>query len=826
MSLNVASTGTDARRLLELLAVLLVSASAIGLLLLRLGMFDAAPVWVAGALCVFWYCHVTAKRPALDNYPIPAWHLVVVVLIGLLFRLPPYAYILGGQDQGIYMNAAMELARTGSLLPVDPVMDRISDPAILETYRHSNYIGDYLPGIYSTPEGLRFQFYHLFPVWLALFGDGFGPQLAVYGLTFLSLVSLLFFYRLAQLITGSASAGLLAGVLLATNPLHAFFSKFPVTEVPTLAFSLMSFSLLLSYWRTPHSEGGRRLIWLSAAAMTCLFFTRISGFMYMPFVAAISIIGALYDTNMSRTRGLVAWTAVVFAGYAASIAYGLKWSSSYSNDIYRLSFGMLAGIDGKSLLFTLMVVGVIAWLLALAGARHSATAPAGRALLSAGQRFLPYVGILVALVGAYRAYRLGYTDAYASDAWVGQRFGLSHQGVRALMSTSLIASAIYLSPFIFLAYFSAAFSARRSVLVSALLLFTTFFIGVVLLLQGVLAYQPYYARYLVSEWIPYALLLVVCGCVADERARGRLGAALLLGGLFCAGLSFAQIGKQEHAGVSESMESLTARFDSGDLILIDGAMNAPAAHELKTSLRFTYGLNVATVTRKTLDPEYVVGLAGPYDDVYLLANTDYRIAGFHEVDSVRFTEHAYKHAASPPMSLVARNDGKVRIFKFNAATADPLRLHAGFGQRRNGNAMLTDGWSTPEPWGVWSNGKLAHIEVDASALDLTGAKALVLTLSGRAFVTGKSPRQRITVLVAGTQVGTAVVEYPKTHVELKTELPVDSIGSGRRLLLELQLPDATAPRTLGYSADARILAFGVERITLEAKQGATALPDG
>ena len=394
------------------------------------------------------------------------------------------------------------------------------------------------------------------------------------------------------------------------------------------------------------------------------------------------------------------------------------------------------------------------------------------------------------------------------------------------MSTSLVASAIYLSPFIFLAYFSSAFSASRSVLLSALLLFTTFFMGIVLLLQGVLAYQPYYARYLVSEWIPYALLVVVCGCVADERARGRLGAALLLGGLFCAGLSFAQIGKQEHAGVSESMERLTARFDGGDLILIDGAMNAPAAHELKTTLRFTHGLNVATVTRKDIDPEYLRGLAGPYDDVYMLANANYSIAGFHEVDSVRFTEQAYKHTASPPMSLVVRNDGKVRVFKFNATAADPLRLRADFGQRWDGNPMLADGWSTPEPWGVWSNAKVARIDVDASALDLTHTKVLVLTLSGRAFVTDKSPRQRISVLLAGTAVATEVVEYPKTRVELRAELPVDRIGAARRLSLELQLPDAVAPRALGYSADARILAFGVERIVLEAKQEVGALSGG
>lgn len=205
---------------------------------------------------------------------------------------------------------AMELARSGGLSPLDPVLGAINDPAVLEAYRGGNYQPTiFLPGVYTTADGLEFQFYHLFPVWLALLGDVFAPQGSSYGLTLLSLVSLLFFQRLAHLISGRASVGLVAGLLLAVNPLHAFFSKFTVTEVPTLAFSTISFVFLLSYWRSSSSQRHGRQLIVSALALGLLFMTRISGFMYLPFVFAVSAAVAIFDPDHGRRRGLLAWSA-------------------------------------------------------------------------------------------------------------------------------------------------------------------------------------------------------------------------------------------------------------------------------------------------------------------------------------------------------------------------------------------------------------------------------------------------------------------------------------------------------------------------------------
>src|SRR3546814_12503536 len=118
------------QRWLELLAVLVVTVSVIGLVAARLGMFNAAPIWVSGILLAYGYHCWTACSPRLSLCLVPTWHVIAVVGIGLLFRLSPYAWILGGQDQGVYVNMAMELAHTGGIDTVHDILAQIIDPII------------------------------------------------------------------------------------------------------------------------------------------------------------------------------------------------------------------------------------------------------------------------------------------------------------------------------------------------------------------------------------------------------------------------------------------------------------------------------------------------------------------------------------------------------------------------------------------------------------------------------------------------------------------------------------------------------------------------
>lgn len=794
------STDLNSGRALELSAVLIIATSAVGLVAARLGVFDAPPIWMAGFLATTLYHRLTVRSTSQLAESVPLWHIAVVLIVGLLFRLTPDAYILGGQDQGVYVNMGMHLARTGGLVPLDEVLARITDPAVRDIYRVSNYTPVFLPGVYAEGPGLTFQFYHLFPVWLALFGDGLGPAAAVYASTFFSLVSLLFFQRLAHQLTGSARAGLFAGVLLAVNPLHAFFSKFPVTEVPTLAFSLIAFVFLLAFWEH-RDKGATRFVAISAAAMLMLFMTRITGFMYMPFVTFIVLLALIFESNPATRRALLWWAWAVAGAYAISVFYGLKWSAPYVRDIYAAAFGSVLGQRWQLILMPLAAAGLaslaVLWWLVLRG---SPLIVRLRGPIGSSMVLLPVAAVLAAIWGAYNAYRLGFTDFYAGDPWLDQKFDLSHRGWKSVLSTSLGAFALYLSPFMLAAFFLATFRRKAPPVLSALMFFAVCFFGIAMVVTWKVYYHPYYARYLLSELLPYAILLIITVWASAPKGSMRvsLGALLALGGIYTAVLSAAQLGKSEHEGVAASIDKLTSRFDFGDLVLVDRELGLPPANELKTTLMFTKGFKVATVSgADLLSAAYLSELGLTFDESYLLTRRAGAIKGFVEIDVVHFTERAFAHGAAPPVSVWPRIDSTLRVMKYVGTTDRML-----FGSRRT-NSALGSGWSTPEQWGVWSNATSARINLRADGLDCSGREDAQLVISGRAYVTPGTPVQRISVLTDGELLSQTAVEYPQTSVVLVARLPP------RVSEIELRMPDAVSPHSLGASADTRLLAFGI-----------------
>lgn len=813
MTASGAYARMDARRLLELLAVLIIVLSVVGLAAARLGMFHAPQIWLIGLLGTFGYHRLTSARavPAIESPPY--WHLALVLGIALVFRLTPYAYVLGGQDEGVYFNMAMHIAHTGGLQPVDNVLAEISDPAILEHYRHANYRPTlYLPGVYANGEGLEFQFYHLFPVWLALFADIFGVEGAGYGLTMLSLASILYFQRLAHLISGRAGVGLLAGLLLAVNPLHAFFSKFPVTEVPTVAFSAMSFVFLLEYWRSAQTQQSRRYLAISIAALGLLFLTRISGFMYLPSVVAIGAAALLFDPVADRRRDISLWTVLVVMVYAFSVLDGLKWSGSYSEDIYAMAFAHAFGEHWKALIAATAIAGVLGWTALWALAHNEVARSRIRSIALSATTLLPFVAMGLVALAVYKAYRLGYTDAYAADPWLGKRFQLAHQGAESVFSTSLAAAGVYLSPFILVAGLVAAFLVRRNAILLLLLFFVVCFLGYIAVMQWALPYQPYYARYLLSEFVPYLMLLAVCAwaLLGHGRLRVALGAALVLGGVYCGVLSSMQIGKSEHGGVLESLGHVVSHVDRGDLVVVDQAMGSPPVYDIKTALVFTYGLNVATMTSaEAAGGKYRDTLFDQYDEVYLLTRTPNAPAGFHAFDSVNFQERAFRTGATPPIETYLRNDSRLFVHKWDPQSPDAVYVR--FAAGRAGARLLGAGWSTPEPWGVWTSGRTAHFRLGVRSLRENKPDKPFLRIVGRAYVSTQSPVQRIRVSMAGKIVAESEVRFPQQHVQIDVPLAGSDLG-GDHLELAVETPDAVSPSALGNSSDTRVLAFGLQEV--------------
>lgn len=781
---------------LERLLVFVLAAGFSGLLLAMAGQFTAPAAWVLGALLA-WIYHRWAPWEAGSGLALA--QVLPVLLLALFFRVQPFDYVLGGQDQGVYTAMAAELVQTQDLSVRDDELSTLSAAGQRANYVRDNYTVPFLPGVYSDPEhglALEFQFYHLFPVWLAMFGGVFGMAAAGYGLVVLGLLSIVCFQRLALALSGSERIGMLAAGLLAINPLHAFFSRFPVTEVPTLAFSTAGFAFLVMYANSTSSQRPRRWLALSVAAFMALFLTRISGFMYLPLFGLVALAALLLDPDRRRGHDLNLWALATVAAYALSVAYGLLWSGEYSRAIYEASFSMLGGAHWPQLVALFFLLGVGLWACAWRWPQHPVLRHLARGL-DAGRAWLGPLLMLVLALGAWRAWRLAFSDHYLQDPWLSQFPGLVGQGWSSLGHSSLVVVLMYLGPLVFLAV-AALMMARLPARAALLGVFVLCFITYAALLNWTVPYQPYYARYFCSELVPYALLFAACGLawIDSERLRRVLAASLVLSALWFLPLSWKQVGKQENAGARESIARLAAFADEGDVILLDN-FHGPGFYpkEVKTALVYQFGRHVVSIGDRSLaDFGYLQAVADAYDDVFLVTEARRAPAGFVRVDAVRLRAKGFKHTDHPPSKLVTSLDANLRVFRLQQpsfapgsfqdidAATDPRVLHQ-VGLRRSGVGMVADGRAGYLAYGPYlalepGSYKLA-LRGDLAEGRAGGAEVEVAYSHGEQVIAGRLIQAGQGGLPEGVlaELGFEVPESGASDLEVRVKVTADSAMS-------------------------------------------------
>ncbi len=657
---RVREIALEPSRFLDLVAVFVVATSIFGLATALGGFFLPVQVVLLALLVVAGYAWVTRARASQDEPACSSlkWrHIILLVLVCLFFRLAPYHYVFGGQDQGIYVNMAAHIARTGSVEVTDPVLARLPAGAVRSRYVQDNYAAVYLAGIYGTrtpgarEPGVEFQFYHLFPVWMAVFEGFFGPRGGVYALTFFAVLSILFCYRLVFTLTRNAGAAAVAGSLLALNPLHAFFSKWPVTEVPTLAFSLMAFCYLALAWQSKESRRLRdRWLIFSALSFLCLFTTRISGFMYVPILLTIAVAALLSDADARRRRAVTTWAGAVLAFYAFSVWYGLNWSGRYANDVYQISFSRLFGDHWKAGLLTCALAAIVAWVAAAVLSNTRRFRPGLKSTLAVASNWVGALTLLVLLLGSYKIFLLGFTDRYVADPGIGLRWNLANQGWASVPPSSLIAAAVYLFPPVFIASIAFAWCRWTEPGMRLLSFFLLTVLAYLALLQWTVPYQPYYARYLLSEFVPYAIIFVVCGWsfLSVGAVKKAVAACLLLSGIWSGLFSGAQLGKNENEGAYEGLANIASRVGDNDVLLLS-ADGFSWLSQVKTALVCTFGRNVITARKDSIsDNAYLAGVQSVYDNVFLLSSRPTSRRGFDPRTTIRLSVESFRRSHHPP----------------------------------------------------------------------------------------------------------------------------------------------------------------------------------
>lgn len=350
------------------------------------GQFNHAVIGVVGWLIVLTYLWQRCAEPARATkarrlvYPTARdlLALLIIAAASVLYFVPAKQSILGERDEGIYVQHAMHLARTGGSAIELGTLGLQGNRRIQEI---STRTAQPLPGIYPAADRWTFQFSAATPVWMALFEGGFGP---LSGLSFNAVVGLLNCMAFYLLVRRSLPPG---GRMWAVPALSAF--AFNAAQVwisrNTLSEPFASWFLLcgLLAATTPIADGPRlRSGFVAGVLIGMSTFVRI-------------------DSVILAVAVLIAWAIARLTGTAAPASpldrrlQAIAFACVAVNAAAMLYFGLFVPDYLKSVAEFVLAAGA-AGIVALALV-HAAGLPRVRSALRSANAAIASAGVMTVL---------------------------------------------------------------------------------------------------------------------------------------------------------------------------------------------------------------------------------------------------------------------------------------------------------------------------------------------------------------------------------------------------------------------------------------------
>ncbi|MFM1848129.1 MAG: hypothetical protein RL417_1603 [Pseudomonadota bacterium] len=648
------------RGLIEALALSLIVPSLVGLVLVEGSFFTREAILSGLGLvdallaAVLFRTQRPAMLPSQSDLRRKIWvfPILAALLIGAALRYPSLNYVRGGQDPGVYVNIANSLALRGTLTIVDPIAAPLSkrDTPLGKIYFKNSYRamackpdggcrGSFQPGFYLrgiAPSEIIPQFYHLHPIWMSYSSLAFGGNYTTTILFVFGLLCLVIFFLIANDITRTRSGAVYGTLILACSPAYAYFARFPVSEVTASLFFLCSLYFLSAGKLT-------RLRELLAGAIFAglFFFTHITGFMFLALLYPALLLASYRSKSLAPAAG---WAAALGL-FVWSFHHGTSFSRPYSMTIWDkigLPESLIDFADDHTVMF-----GVIVLFLSAPPLMLAARVAKVRELLSRitpSKRLLGWGAALALLVfGAYvalKGWRLGFTDYYASNRWIGRRWNLSGHGWWSVKHLTAAVLTFFVSPVVvLLAGWGWITAMRRSCTSPRIALFSFAAGGLALALVGKQTTAPYlyyFGRYLVPTLVPLTILFGVLGLEAIRLRSARLTtgirAVLVTGALLCMlPFTIAQARSVEAGDLYAELDRLAALVGLKALIFVDEVNFARV--ELTTPLNISFGIPTIAYSRRDFTGEPLRELMA---EAHALGYTVYLLSEKDRGDSLPF----------------------------------------------------------------------------------------------------------------------------------------------------------------------------------------------
>ena len=775
-----------------------------------------------------------------------AWALPIVLAVALLLRLPPSLWVHGGQDQGVYLAMSQHIIRTGGIPITDPVLKEAFTGHDLRAQALYTVFAPPLPGkagdkrrrcqqlsgcsTEDTPqrvpqrlEGTRLpgfyiadketgrivpQFFHLHPIWLALFSLVGGFTASVYMLPVFSLLSIATIYYLARRAFNSDWAGLLAAGFLTVNILQVWTNRFPVAE--TLAQSFL-FGGLLFYYRWREQDDPLEL-WLAAGCFGLFSLTHITGILFLP-----AFVAAFWLADSSRREYL--FYNLIFGLNLYAAAQAVYYNFPYVYD-QLLGKGHLKVVPEWYHVVAIGAALIIAANLVKLGMAHSLSGRLWRGL----ERRRGVVFLVAALLPlAFWGYQ---SAAVFISAVYGVVAGMNM--IDPWIRLTQVIRYVTLPGFALASYGGYRFIVRRFPERPALLPL----VGIAAIANGFLAspliaYQFYYGRYYVIGILPFVLIFAGLGAVRlwEERprwSRALAGAAvgLMLLAFIVPYFTNPVYRLQEQRGAYATLAAMGKFLSAGSLTFVGSDENY-SDH----SFHVRYATGLTMISDRYVLPHADLATIGSVARQLAETGQEVRLivasrpikeqtidggAALEPVGSGREDLAYSEHALDLPRSILQIHDNWY-VYRFRAEPGRELPIVI----YPKSRIAAVSGFYEPErktAW-AWTNGeaKIEGVAVAAVGRPLS----LTISLSGN-FPEAINPRIRVEVN------GAQLLDREFTGAELRQRRQIGPLEVPARLnrgKLEVVLrSDTWSPAKVGLDrADQRELGVDVTEVVVRVK---------
>ncbi len=828
--LPTTKSGDDSIGIYTTVLLLVTVASILSIILLCFSYFDV-PLIIFGTMTISFgllkLYRIGIKLPVARI----SYTSICLIALALLLRSDLYPHQMGGQDQGLYVNMAEVLIQHKSLNFQDKFRQELTSE---EKVVYDQSAMSSVPLVDDSNSIYTIEFYPLHPVWMAISKWLLGAGHHTISLLLFAFLGIIGGYYLTKELFDNERAAIIAAFFLSVNPALVFFSKYPVGEIVAFAFSINGFLFLLRSVQAS-ADRVRWLYWLIALlCFNCFFFVRMQFFMYIPFFCLLFLIFLIKkSTNEQQTKTrftIVSFVVALFLTFALSLLFYFVFQSGLFD---AMILGHILSLVNPKLLIAAAAgsLALLAVFLATSASPSRISRVLGQFdnLVSTGGKLIPWllpVMLLASLPSIVNLYHYGSMSPFS--------FSIPTEGDRWLIRYhALYRLGLMLSPIGLVILFAVPFF--RTALVPKALLFILFLSTVwfSILLQPWIPYLYYYGRYLVSEMLPYSLILiavVLSFLISSKKNIGRI--MLFLIGLYFLAFSMLQYNKQE-SEEQEFYNEIVRNISKRDVVLVSGLND-----QQNVPLRISYELSVFPLSDRhgkeiSINPDILKRLTALAENRggHLLWLTLSRINEEGTLMMTKMTfnslfitngEHIRKEGIHSP--------GKSSIFflptsqqnaksEFYLYKVDANKIDYLFGSECPEMLDLTNkvmlittglrGFSVPEPHGRWSDGNFASYDCK---IPLNGRLPTKIVLE----LTGYVPNNYEQNVVASVNHGTEVrIKLDVSNPHQKLEIPLTGLVAGSELSLELKFPNAKSPSDFGLSSDARKLGASVSRITLE-----------